>query len=161
MMYQSSSLSRFDNVRRRQLMRMKKRSNWFLANTPTSQPGSREPSVGKSSLDASSDALMSDVTSDFGVTDTPMSDRLRLSSDGGSFLDDSYRTHLRSSSLEAHRSRLQQPDLINGNHTMASTSSSRGPSPRHSTPSPSVTDKDVRYFMVENCYEASSPHSTS
>lgn len=83
----STSLNRFDNVKRRQMIRMKKRSNWFLSpaasktGTSTSidtesMMGSREQSVGgkssKSSIDAvSSEALSVDAatTSDGGISD--------------------------------------------------------------------------------------------
>ena len=181
-------------------MRMKKRSNWFLGpNTTVSLESSRETSLGKSSLDAtSSDALMSDVTaSDGGISDTPV--RRRCSSDvGSSFLEEqerlgmavidphllhtSHLTHLHHSPHTHHHHlhpphqrspRLQQPDIINGNHATGGTSMLSVDSPHHSlTPSPSpsdvdaaVTEKDVRYFMVENWYgkpaSPSTPKSTS
>ncbi len=100
--YQSSSLSRFDYVRRRQIIRMKKRSNWFLApnisatsaDSHSSFLGSRDRSVGRSSFDGtSSDALMSDVTdrSDGGMSDTHYSEGMRLSTEADtSFLDSSH-----------------------------------------------------------------------
>jgi len=161
MTYQSSSLSRFDNVRRRQLMRMKKRSNWFLSGSPgnANQSGMQEP------LHVSN--TMSDsVVSDTGIleTPTPLSDRL---SDGGGSLMESFLSSCNSDKRLSHSlgpfPYRHQPDLLNGNHTLASTSSSQGPSPRHSTPSPSppVTNRDVRYFMVDNCYEAKRPPSTT
>ncbi len=149
-MYQSSSLSRFDHVRRRQLLRMKKRSNWFLAPNQSislgseSVIGSREASVGKSSFEAtSSDALMS---SDGGISDTPQ-EVLRLSSDG-SYLDDAHH----SDNMHKPLTRLQPPDIVNGNHAASSSSPSNTPPRKHSSPAHVVTEKDVRYFMVENWY---------
>lgn len=72
-MYLSTSLSRFDHVRRRQMLRLKKRSNWFLSpNTSTSMDSESVLGSHKSSMDAatSSDALASDVTaSDGGLSD--------------------------------------------------------------------------------------------
>ena len=172
--YQSSSLSRFDYVRRRQIIRMKKRSNWFLApnmsatsaDSHSSFLGSRDRSVGRSSFDGtSSDALMSDVTdrSDGGMSDTHYSEGMRLSADvETSFLETSHDQSMIGSQLAATtpnsrggnpRSRLQPPDFINGNHSASGTSPSLTPSPRPSTPShTSITERDVRCFMVENWY---------
>ena len=174
--YQSSSLSRFDYVRRRQIIRMKKRSNWFLetnmsatsADSHSSFLDSRERSVGRSSFDGtSSDALMSDVTdrSDGGMSDTHYSEGMRLSTDvDSSFLDTSHDQSMTGSELVAAtsnrrgvnpRSKLQTPDFINGNHSASGTSPSLTPSPRPSTPShSSITEKDVRCFMVENWYNS-------
>ncbi len=199
--YQSSSLSRFDYVRRRQIIRMKKRSNWFLApnmsatsaDSHSSFLGSRDRSVGRSSFDGtSSDALMSDVTdrSDGGLSDTHFSEGMqhhRMSTEvDSSFLDTSHDQSLTGSEIAAPtatsfgsssnnpplrglggggggegsrnypaamRSKLHAPDFINGNHSASGTSPSLTPSPRPSTPShSSITEKDVRCFMVENWY---------
>ena len=168
-------------------MRMKKRSNWFLGpNTTVSLESSRETSVGRSSLATSSEAIMSDVTvSDGGMSDTPV--RRRCSSDVEcSYLEeqDSPAPRMMVDTRHLHPSHhphhfqghhpprsprlLQQPDVINGNHGNV-----QGPpllsvdSPRHSitsAPSPSdvepaVTEREVRYFMVENWY--GKPSSTS
>ena len=157
-MYQSSSLSRFDHVRRRQLLRMKKRSNWFLGPNQSisldseSVLGSQEASVGKCSLDAtSSDALMSDITASDGGTSDGKPEVLRISSDG-SYLDDAHTTTTTTDTSHHHtRSRLQPPDIVNGNHAPRS-SNSNTPTRKHSSPSHQVTEKDVRYFMVENWY---------
>lgn len=81
--YLSTSLSRFDSVKRRQIIRMRKRSNWFLSPNTSydsrSALGSYEAaSCGISSMDpASSDV----TTSDGGMSDVPTSDAIRLSSD--------------------------------------------------------------------------------
>lgn len=164
-MYQSSSLSRFDNVRRRQLMRMKKRSNWFLSGTPTNTSHSGGYDTHHVSNTMSDSVVSDSVVSDTGIleTPTPLSDRL---SDGGGSLMESFLSSYNSDKRLSHSlgpyPYRHQPDLLNGNHTLASTSSSQGPSPRHSTPSPSppVTNRDVRYFMAENCYEGPHPPQT-
>ncbi len=185
--YQSSSLSRFDYVRRRQIIRMKKRSNWFLApnmgatsgDSHSSFLGSRERSVGRSSFDnTSSDALMSDVTdrSDGGFSDTLHSEGVRLSTEvDTSFLDTSHDQSMTGSEYASHvaaaasrgpgnprNTRLQPPDFINGNHSAAGSprSVSLTPSPSHTSPSnTTISEKDVRCFMVENWY--GSPASQS
>lgn len=80
----STSLSRFDSVRRRQLMRLRKRSNWFL--TPDISYDSRSAlssfeasGGGISSMDpASSEATTSDGTMSDCI---PGSDGIRISSD--------------------------------------------------------------------------------
>ena len=70
-MYQCSSLTRCDTVKRRQLIRMKKRSTWFLAPTPASTTNNTSSSSssstcggGRGSLDGwrtSTDVLMVDT----------------------------------------------------------------------------------------------------
>lgn len=80
----STSLSRFDSVRRRQLMRLRKRSNWFLSpnisHDSRSALSSFEASGGGiSSMDpASSEATTSDGTMSDCI---PASDGIRISSD--------------------------------------------------------------------------------
>ena len=179
--YLSSSLSRFDRVRRRQILQMRKRSNWFLSPNPStsidteSALGSREASVGKCSIDAmSSDALLSDVTaSDGAMSETR--DTLGLSSD----LDSTYGEHelhhephhepLRR--LHAHnnhrmstpvhggvagggrqRLQLQRPQDSPGGCSQTQSQGSSQQSSRCA--SPQVTDTDVKYFMVERIYGA-------
>lgn len=177
MMYQSNSLSRFDHVRRRQLMRMRKRSNWFLAHQhiPQNQAnvsmdttygnmsmdssersallGSREVSLSRRSCDAgSSEAIMSDMTtSDGGLSDTPYQERIRLSSDS-SYLLVPGRSHGPPMYESTPRPRLQQPDLINGNHSPGTPPPPGHTQRRRSTPTPPVTERDVRCFMQENFY---------
>ena len=70
-MYQCNSLTRCDTVKRRQIIRMKKRSNWFLAPTaPTTANTSSSSSTstcGARSLDGrrtSSDVMMADPDAD-------------------------------------------------------------------------------------------------
>lgn len=83
----STSLSRFDSVRRRQLLRLRKRSNWFLSPNTSGQDDSRSA---LSSFEASGGGISSIIdpasseaaTSDGTMSDCiPTSDGIRISSD--------------------------------------------------------------------------------
>lgn len=141
---------------------MKKRSSWFLSPHPNtsseneSMLGSREASVGKSSLDGlSSDALMSDIThSDGGMSDTP--ERLRLSDIEN--IDDSFRITTSTPASKqpaAKSSKLHTSDIVNGNSRL----SPRPTASQSESHSPPVSERDVRYFMVESWYSGSDPTS--
>lgn len=188
--YLSTSLSRFDRVRRRQILQMKKRSNWFLSPNPStsieteSALGSREASVGKCSIDAmSSDALLSDVTASDGAM-SESRDAMRLSSDLDSTFgeqeqqepheplhrlqaDNNHHTSspVRSAAQQQlqqqqqQQQRLRQPPHSPGTHSQSHSlhshthSHSQASSEQSSRcASPQVTDRDVKYFMVEHVY---------
>lgn len=175
-MYLSTSLTRLrERMQRRQTLQMKKRSTWFLSpqslGSASLLGGSHEVSMGKSSLEAtSSDALASDVTaSDCGMSDTHVSDAAHISSDLDCTFDDQESLHLRHppASAPIQRSSRVCQDMINANHGTALSTPSKSPrrlgseldksmaSMATDSPSSTVTESQVRYFMVENFYGAS------
>ena len=170
MQYLSTSLSRFDHVRRKQMIRLKKRSNWFLSSNPppggTDREGSHDTSVGLLSVAGSSDLLLSDTAmSDGGASDNMPQDSVQITLDMDSTMngnDTSVTTDVSvdSSLSSSKQTQLQPSDIANVNHQSHRplhrlSPSSRGcPTPSPSPPSPlsRVTEKEVRYFMVENYY---------
>lgn len=131
-LYLSTSLSRFDHVRRRQMLRMKKRTDWFL-----SPPNARSHSTSREQSEATSSEALDHTMSDGGLSDTE-----HLDSSGsvtGAGMDISL-------PLLPHR---HTADVVNGNHLRTSTPAPPAP-PSHSPGN--VTDREVRYFMVDNYY---------
>ena len=164
MQYLSTSLSRFDHVRRKQMMRLKKRSNWFLSESPgvTEREGSHDTSVA-----GSSDMLVSDnATSDGAASDTAentaeniadnTTDNVRIALDMDSTMNGNDNSVTMDLSVESsQRIQLHPSDINNRLHRplrRLSPSSGAWPTPSPSPPLPRVTDKEVRYFMVENYY---------
>ena len=173
MQYLSTSLSRFDHVRRKQMMRLKKRSNWFLTASPgvTEREGSHDTSVAGSSDMLVSDNAMSDgAASDIADNTTDntaddiadnTTDNVRIALDMDSTMNGNDNSVTTDVSVESsQRIQLHPSDMTDINHRLhrplqrLSPSSGAWPTPSPSPPLPlsRVTDKEVRYFMVENYY---------
>ena len=167
MQYLSTSLSRFDHVRRKQMIRLKKRSNWFLSSNPppggADREGSHDTSVGLLSVAGSSDLLLSDnALSDGGASDTAPVDNVQITLNMDSTMngnDTSAMTDVSVESSTSQQIQLQPSDITNVNHQSHRPLQRLSPSSKgHQSPSPlsQVTEKEVRYFMVENYYGSSS-----
>ncbi|CAH1800114.1 unnamed protein product [Owenia fusiformis] len=162
-LHQSISLTRFENVKKKQMARMKRRSNWFLmeprpklnmsllGDTPD-----RETSVGKSSLNtASSDMLASDG----GEGNLSGTELEHQASDGESVFTEDHDHHefLDTPASEParshHNTQVHWTDPSQGINGKSTDSLLE----KHSPPKDiryedSLTESEVRYYVVDTWY---------
>ena len=182
----STSLSRFDNVRRRQMIRMKKRTNWFLSPNDTMIDSSTATTAATSA--ATSSAGTSASCTEESYLDVDMSGAGLRGGHSTGHVEDLDASHT-ASLLLGTSSSSSAADVVNGNHHrgLTSTPAGRRWPPVTSTGATttansstaavataadaaaeaasgdggSVRERDVRCFMVDNYYGSKSRDPSS